>query len=163
MAGNSRRLEGDYRELREAFDADPLVQIMPLGTAPFDKYRIAYIGVPSLRQNQKGQPMRVDSTVVDLTLPSGYPKLPPIAKTAGGDIVFHPNFNAEKICIADFWSPGFRLVDVVRKIGNMLQYTDYNIESPLNFVAAAWTQEHLHEIPLANHSFGTGSADIEFN
>ena len=71
MSGNARRLENDYRELREAFDGDPRVKVIPLGTAPFEKYRIAYIGVPSLRQNQGGQPMLVDQTVVDIELPAG--------------------------------------------------------------------------------------------
>jgi ubiquitin-protein ligase len=163
MAGNTRRLENDYLELREAFDGDPKVKIIPLGTAPFDKYRIAFIGVESLRQNQNGQPMLVMQTVVDLELPAAYPKMPPIARTAAGDIVFHPNFNAEKICIADFWSPGFRIVDVVIKIGNMLQYLDYNIQSPLSAIAAQWTQEHLAELPLANHVFGPGSTEVTFN
>jgi ubiquitin-protein ligase len=163
MSGNARRLENDYRELREAFDGDPRVKIKALGTAPFDKYRIAYVGVPSLRQNQNGQPMMVEQTVVDIELPAGYPKLPLIAKTAAGDVVFHPNFNAEKICIADNWSAGYRLVDVVIKIGNMLQFTDYNILAPLNAVAAEWTQEHKAELPLANHTFGPGSTDISFN
>lgn len=163
MSGNSRRLENDYRELREAFDGDPRVKIIPLGTAPFEKYRIAYIGVPSLRQNQGGQPMLVEQTVVDIDLPAGYPKMPPLARTAGGDVVFHPNFNAEKICIADHWVPGIRLVDIVIKIGNMLQYTDYNILSALDATAAEWTQKHLDELPLANHTFGPGSAEIKFN
>ena len=163
MSGNARRLENDYRELREAFDGDPRVRIKALGTAPFDKYRIAYVGVPSLRQNQSGQPMMVEQTVVDIELPAGYPKLPPIARTAAGDVVFHPNFNAEKICIADFWVAGFRLVDVVIKIGNMLQFSDYNIQSPLSAIAAEWTQEHQAELPLASHTFGPGSTEISFN
>jgi ubiquitin-protein ligase len=163
MSGNARRLENDYRELREAFDGDPRVKIKALGTAPFDKYRIAYVGVPSLRQNQSGQPMLVEQTVVDIELPAGYPKLPALARTAAGDVVFHPNFSAEKICIADFWVPGFRLVDVVIKIGNMLQFSDYNIQSPLNAVAAEWTQEHQAELPLATHTFGPGSTEISFN
>jgi ubiquitin-protein ligase len=163
MSGNARRLENDYRELREAFDGDPRVKVIPLGTAPFEKYRIAYIGVPSLRQNQGGQPMLVEQTVVDIELPAGYPKMPLIAKTAGGDVVFHPNFNAEKICVADFWAPSIRLVDMVIKIGNMLQYVDYNILSPLNAVAAEWTQDHKSELPLANHAFGPGSTEITFN
>ena len=81
MSGNARRLENDYRELREAFDGDPRVKIKALGTAPFDKYRIAYVGVPSLRQNQSGQPMLVEQTVVDIELPAGYPKLPALART----------------------------------------------------------------------------------
>lgn len=156
MSGNARRLENDYKELRDAFAGDPLVDIRAVGKAPFDKYMIVY-KVPSLRLNSSGQPMRVDSTVVEISLPAGYPKVPLVAKTVAGDVVFHPNFNAQKICIADFWSPSIRLVDMVRKIGEMLQWTDYNIESPLNAVAAEWSQSHLNEIPLARHTFGAGA------
>ena len=157
-----RRLESDYRALRATFEAEDLVEIRAVGTAPFEKYMIVY-KVPSLRLNSTGQPMRVDATVVEITLPSDYPRMPPTARTVAGDVVFHPNFNATKICLADHWSPSFQLVDIVREIGELLTWQKFNIRSPLNATAAEWSQQHLNEIPLARVHLGGNSVDIKIN
>ncbi len=157
-----RRLESDYRALRATFEAEDLVEIRAVGTAPFEKYMIVY-KVPSLRLNSTGQPMRVDATVVEITLPSDYPRMPPTARTVAGDVVFHPNFNATKICLADHWSPSFQLVDIVREIGELLTWQKFNIRSPLNATAAEWSQQHLNEIPLARVNLGGNSVDIKIN
>ena len=150
MNPRMKRLENDYRDLRTIFDADPLVEIIAIGPVPSEKYRIVY-KVPSLRLDSKGQPIRVDATVVEIELPQGYPKLPPVARTIAGDVVFHPNFNSTKICLADHWAAATQLVDLVREIGEMLQWEKFNIRSPLNAQAAQWSQEHKNEIPLATH------------
>jgi ubiquitin-protein ligase len=160
MNPRMKRLENDYRELRTMFDADPLVEIIAIGPVPSEKYRIVY-KVPSLRLDSKGQPIRVDATVVEIHLPQGYPKLPPVAKTIAGDVVFHPNFNATKICLADHWAPATQLVDLVREIGEMLQWDKFNIRSPLNAQAAQWSQEHKNEIPLATHKLGATQVKIK--
>jgi hypothetical protein len=43
----------------------------------------------------------------------------------------------------------------------MLQWQKYNIRSPLNAVAAEWSQTHLDAIPLGNIDFGM--APIQLN
>lgn len=160
MNPRMKRLENDYRELRAVFDADPLVEIVAIGPVPAEKYRIVY-KVPSLRLDSKGQPIRVDATVVEVELPLGYPKVPPVARTIAGDIVFHPNFNSTKICLADHWAPSTQFVDLIKEIGEMLQWQKFNIRSPLNAQAAQWSQEHKSEIPLANHQFGANQVKIK--
>lgn len=157
-----RRLDSDYRALRTTFEGEDLVEIRAVGTAPFEKYMIVY-KVPSLRLNSTGQPMRVDATVVEITLPSDYPKMPPTARTVAGDVVFHPNFNAQKICLAQHWAPGIQLADIVREIGEMLTWQRFNIKDSLNAIAAEWSQQHLNEIPLARVNLGGNSVDIKIN
>lgn len=154
-----KRLENEYRELRATFDADPLVEIVAMGPVPSEKYRIVY-KVPSLRLDGKGQPIKVDATVVEIELPQGYPKYPPVARTIAGDVVFHPNFNATKICLADHWAPSTQLVDLIKEIGEMLQWLKFNIRSPLNAQAAQWSQEHAGDIPLARHILGANQVKI---
>lgn len=160
MNPRMKRLENEYRELRAVFDADPLVEIVAIGPVPSEKYRIVY-KVPSLRLDSKGQPIRVDATVVEVELPQGYPKVPPVARTIAGDVVFHPNFNSTKICLADHWAPSTQLVDLIKEIGEMLQWQKFNIRSPLNAQAAQWSQEHKTEIPLATHQFGANQVKIK--
>ena len=50
-----KRLESDYRALRNTFGGEDLVEIRAVGTAPFEKYMVVY-KVPSLRLNSTGQP-----------------------------------------------------------------------------------------------------------
>jgi ubiquitin-protein ligase len=57
----------------------------------------------------------------------------------------------------DHWAPATRLVDLIREIGEMLQWQKYNIRSPLNAEAAEWSQSHQNELPLSNISLGVTS------
>jgi ubiquitin-protein ligase len=161
-SAREKRLDSDYRMLRSTFEGEDMVEIRAVGTAPFEKYMLVY-KVPSLRLNSTGQPMRVDATVVEITLPAEYPKMPPTARTVAGDVVFHPNFNAAKICLADHWSPSFQLADIVREIGELLTWQKFNIRSPLNAVAAEWSQQHMDEIPLARVNLGGNPVSITLN
>jgi len=144
-----RKLEAEFNNLSATFGNDPTIDIRAIGDAPHvDHYMIVY-RVPALIQDSTGQPMAVNETVVEIMLPLGYPREQPICRTLPGDVIFHPNFNAEKICIIDDWSPSLGLVDIVKEIGEMLIWNKYNINSPLNAIAAEWSQTHLSEIPLA--------------
>ena len=160
MNPRQKRLENEYREIRSTFDADQLVEMIAIGPVPAEKYRIVY-KVPSLRLNGKGQPIKVEATVVEIELPQGYPKIPPVARTIAGDVVFHPNFNATKICLADHWAPSTQLVDLIKEIGEMLQWQKFNIRSPLNAQAAQWSQEHKSEIPLSTNKIGAGKITVK--
>jgi ubiquitin-protein ligase len=90
----------------------------------------------------------VANTVVNITLPIGYPKDKPHAESL--DEVFHPNFGSW-ICIADFWAPNQSLVDIISQIADLIQFRKFNVHSPLNAVAAAWAQKAQldSEIPLS--------------
>ena len=148
-----KRLEADYRELKDMYASDPNVEIVAVGPAPSDKYRIIY-RVPAFHLDNTGNPILVKTTVVDIELPMGYPKIAPIAKTVAGDIVFHPNFNEGKICLMDNWFPTAQITDLVREIGDMLQWKKYNIRAPLNAVAAEWSQKNQKLIPIGKYEIG---------
>jgi ubiquitin-protein ligase len=68
-----------------------------------------------------------------------------------------------KICLAQHWSPGFQLVDIVREIGEMLTWQKYNIKDNLNAFATEWSQQHLDEIPLAQINLGSNPVNIKVN
>ncbi len=153
-----RRLESDYELLRSRFDGHPNILVEALGTVPPENYRVTY-QVPSLRLDQSNVPTVVNTTVVDFELPMGYPREKPLAVSHG--TVFHPNFG-EYVCIADFWSPAQSLADIVIEVGEMLQWQKYNIQSPLNAIAADWAVKHAHELPIGHAQLdaGTGLIDI---
>jgi ubiquitin-protein ligase len=89
----------------------------------------------------------------------GYPKEKPHA--VSHEQIFHPNFG-DYICIADFWSPAQTLAEIVLDIGEMLQWQKYNIQSPLNAIAADWAVKNGSELPVGriNLSSSTGMPSI---
>lgn len=153
MNPRQKRLEADYRELKSTYGKDPNIDIVAIGPAPSDKYRVVF-KVPAFHFDSQGKPILVNSTVVDIELPIGYPKVAPVAKTVSGDSVFHPNFNEGKICLMDNWFPTTQVTDLIREIADMLQWKKYNIRSPLNALAAEWSQQNKNLIPIGNVEVG---------
>lgn len=151
-----RRLENDYREIRSRFDGDPNLTITPVGAMPPERYQVIY-RVPSLRLGEDNEIARTAQTVVMITLPSGYPREKPHATAL--DSVFHPNFGSY-VCIADFWSPGQSLGDIIVNIGDMLQFRKYNIRSPLNAVAAEWANNNAHSLPIGTIEVGASLSSM---
>jgi ubiquitin-protein ligase len=141
-----RRLGADFERLTAAFAGHPRIVVQPAGPVPPERYRVIY-NVPGLHQRPDNTLVRAGQHVVDVTLPGGYPREKPYCTTASP--VFHPNFG-NHICIADFWSPGQAIVDVVVQIGDMLQYKLYNTSSPLNAVAARWAVANIAHLPLGS-------------
>lgn len=141
-----RRLESDYQRMMTAFSGHAAIRVEPVGATPPDRYRVIYT-VPGLRLGADGIVSRVEQHLVEIYLPAEYPREKPYCTTANE--VFHPNFGSY-ICIADFWSSGQSLVDVVVQIGDMLQYKLFNTRSPLNAVAAKWVSENLANVPIGS-------------
>jgi ubiquitin-protein ligase len=159
LSPRQKRLANDYELLRVRFDGNPNILVEPLGTVPPERYRITY-QVPSLRIDASNKPIINTVTVVDVELPMGYPRDKPRAVAHGN--VFHPNFG-DYICIADFWSPAQSLADIVLDIGNMLQWQKFNIQSPLNAVAADWAVKNSSSIPVGEINLTSGTNTLELN
>lgn len=144
MNPRMRRLQADYSKLVAAFSGHPHIKLEPHGTAPPERYRAIY-SVPGLHKTADGQLVRVDQHLVDIHLPSGYPREKPYCTSPSP--IFHPNFG-NYVCIADYWSPGQSLIDVVVQIGDMIQFKLYNTSSPLNALAARWAVENIAKLPV---------------
>lgn len=141
-----KRLENDYQNIRLRFDGHPYIQVAPIGVMPPECYQVIY-NVPTLRLDSENRPFISTTTYVKLELPSNYPKEKPRAISA--EQIFHPNFG-DYICIADFWSPAQSIVDIIIEIGQMLQWQKYNIQSPLNAIAADWAVSQRENLPVGN-------------
>ena len=141
------RLTNDYTQMRLRFDGHPYIHVEPVGALPPERYQIIY-DLPTLLLDQHNRPVVSQRTIVTLSLPLGYPKEKPHA--VSHEAIFHPNFG-DYICIADFWSPAQSLADIVLDIGLMLQWQKYNIQSPLNAVAADWAVKNTNELPIGHY------------
>ena len=155
----NKRLDADYRKLMSAFAGHETVRVTAVGGYPPERYQVIY-NIPGLRLDEQGRIVRVNQHVVDLYLPTGYPREKPYATTMAP--VFHPNFGAS-ICLADYWSPTQSVVDIVVQVADMLQYRLYNIHSPLNAVAANWAAENRHQLPISNVDVMPAETPIELS
>lgn len=112
---------------------------------PPEKYRIAY-RIKGLAVGPDGEIHERDEHLVEINLTLDYPRRAPQCKILGS--VFHPNFDANTICIGDFWAASEGLDDLLIRIGRMIAYQEYNTKSPLNGLAAKWAAENGHLLPV---------------
>jgi ubiquitin-protein ligase len=154
-----RRLQADYDLVREVFSGHPHVRVEPLGNRlPPESYR-ADFQLPGLYL-ERDQPNYRDFHSVEIMLPREYPAEKPYCVPLTP--VFHPNIR-DYYCLADYWAAGQTLVDVIVKIGDMIQWRTYNPASPLDAVAAKWAvqQEPTGIFPISKIDLGVSDFRVE--
>ncbi len=146
-----RRLMADADQMRTEFAGHEHIVVEPTAGSPPDEYHITY-RVPGVTLAEgEDRPRVVHEHRVKVKLTAGYPREKPYFRTESN--VFHPNFGqfaGDEICVGDDWTPAQPLTDIVVKIGEMLQYRQYNVKSPLNAVAGRWASENEALFPIGN-------------
>ena len=149
-----RRLYADCEQVKSVFAAHPRISVVSVEGDPPEKYVVEY-RVAGLvgREELADAPAAVRSQVMprmthraEIFLPIDYPRRPPFCRMTTP--VFHPNIDAQKICIGDHWSAGQKLSHLIVRIGEMITYQSYNVKSPLNGEAAAWASQNIDRLPL---------------
>jgi ubiquitin-protein ligase len=154
-----RRLQSDYQQVREVFSGHQHVNVEPRGTRrPPESYLLRYRVVGLWLEDD--QPAYREQHDVELMLPRGYPAEKPYCVPLTP--VFHPNIR-DYFCIADHWSAATTLVDVIVKLGDMLQWRVYNPASPLDAIAAKWAVEQEGDdlFPIGSVDLGVPDVGIE--
>lgn len=153
-----RRLSADYDSVREAFSGHPHLVVEPAGTRrPPENYRVTFrLRGLTLTGDQPGY---ADVHEVEIMLPRHYPAEKPYVVPLTP--LFHPNVR-DYYCIADYWAAGTTLVDVIVKLGDMIQWRVYNPASPLDAIAAKWAneQEPSGIFPIGNVDLGVPDIDV---
>ena len=54
-------------------------------------------------------------------------------------------------------------MDSIYQIGEMIQYKNYGISSPLNGIAAKWARENKHLFPSDDKELRLGELDIDLH
>lgn len=163
MVGNPRlrRLQADYENVRAEFSGHPHVTVEALGPRiPPERYRV-HFRLRGLVLNGD-QPEYRDVHEAEISLPRGYPAEKPYC--VPGAPIFHPNIK-DYFCIADYWAAGMSLVDVIVKLGDMIQWRVYNPHSPLDAIAARWAvqqEESGGEVfPIGKVDLGVADFDVQ--
>jgi ubiquitin-protein ligase len=140
-----RRLTSDARNLAAAFASFPAIHVTPAAGNPPDVYEIEY-HVRGLERGGDDQPIPRDVHRVEIRLHTDYPRLAPHCRMLTP--MFHPNVDANTICVGDHWTAGERLTNLVIRIGEMIAYQAYNIKSPLDAEAAMWADLNPGQLPI---------------
>ncbi len=140
----TRRLRADAEMMRTAFGNSPIISVSPLAGDPPEAYRVKY-RIDSIDRDAGGEIVPRGEHEIEIQLTSDYPRLSPKCKILTS--IFHPNFDKTTICVADHWTAGERLVDLVVRIGEMIAYQAYNIQSPLDGEAAMWADLNREKLP----------------
>jgi ubiquitin-protein ligase len=156
-----RRLQADYQDVRAVFSGHPHVSVQPYGSRlPPERYRVQF-RLRGLTLSGE-QPVFRDVHDIEITLPRNYPAEKPYCVPL--QPIFHPNIK-DHFCIADYWAAGMSLVDVIVKLGDMIQWQVYNPRSPLDAIAARWAvaQEEMNPgvLPVGKVNLGVADVDVK--
>jgi ubiquitin-protein ligase len=154
-----RRLIADYEAILDEFTGHPHIVVVPTRGDPPEEYAVTY-RVPGLVPGQNGGPPQIAAVHrASIMLTADYPRLKPRCEMLTP--AYHPNFGSY-ICVGDHWAAGETIVDLIVKIGDMLQYRDYNVMSALNVPAARWTAANEHHLPIGNVELYAPEPEISF-
>jgi len=140
-----RRLKLDHDLLQQRFAGWPLLQITGTAGMPPEVYRFVY-NIKGLFVGANGEIQERPVHHLEVNLSLGYPRRAPQCRMLTP--VFHPNFDDATVCIGDFWAASEGLDDLIIRIGRMIAYQEYNTKSPLNGLAARWSEQHAHLFPV---------------
>jgi ubiquitin-protein ligase len=143
----TRRLLADEMQVRAAFRDFPAIRVRAIDGDPPDSYQIEY-HIRGLSRGPDGKPVPRDEHLMEMKLTLEYPRQSPKSRMLSP--IFHPNFEPAMICVADNWTAGERLVDLIIRIGEMIAYQAYNIKSPLDGEAAMWADQNRDFLPTDN-------------
>jgi ubiquitin-protein ligase len=153
MTPRIRRLNADYSRIVAVFHDHPFVSLLQAEGKPPEKYTLEF-RVMGLVPDDEKTFIRSDTHRAEIFLPKDYPRRPPFCRMITP--VFHPNIDPQKICIGDHWSAGESLAHLIVRIGEMICYQSYNVKSPLNGSAAAWTEQNICELPIQKDDLMVG-------
>src|SRR5688572_12287535 len=149
----TRRLLADAKQMSEAFADFPLINVRPVAGDPPEAYHVEY-AIKGLERGKSNKPAPREHHLVEIRLTSDYPRLSPQCKMLTP--IFHPNIDPATICVGDHWTAGERLVDLTIRIGEMIAYQAYNIQSPLDAEAAMWADLNQKDLPVDSRSLRPG-------
>lgn len=151
-----RRLAADREAVRTRFSGHKHVRVTPGPGNPPDYYEVEYYLNGLVRDGDSAQIQQSHQVVVRMG--AGYPRMAPFVEAKSE--VFHPNV-AGHYCFGDIWTPAQSIADVIEKVGDMIQWRVFNVESALNADAAHYATEHPEVFPVGEVALALPETEIE--
>lgn len=151
-----RRLFADHQALLELAERSELIDIAPGGDPP-DRYRVRYRCKGLAKEPNERNPKIAETHICDFYLHRDYPQRPPVF--AWRTPVFHPNIlppeRGGTVCIGA-WAPAESLAALVVRIGEMIQYKNYDLSDVLNQEVVGWVRRHQDRFPIDDRPLAPG-------
>lgn len=144
-AVRARRLKAEAEQIAKVFKSFPPISVAQVVGNPPESYRILY-RIRGLQRGPNRQPVFRTEHMAEFVLTRDYPRVGP--KCTMLTPVFHPNIEPATICVGDHWTAGQRLVDIIIRVGEMIAFQSYNIQSPLDGEAAMWADLNREKLPI---------------
>ncbi len=128
-----------------------------------EKYLILY-SCAGLVKSDEGEIQVTENHAMSIVLGYDFPAKPPIL--IWYTQIWHPNFNTPHVCtMGRPFAASVPIYRIVLTIGEMVQYRNYNLDSPLNHEAATWARQNAQYFPVddrdlvdARYKYKAGSA-----
>lgn len=142
-----KRLKSEFIEIDKYFAKTPYIFVLPNDKEPPDEYIVIYKANGVGKRD--GQWIKVNKHIVHIYLSHNFFEVGPTAtfKTPH----YHPNIypNSNKFCaFASSFRAGESLTEYILRLGEVLQFKTYNLDSPANKEAAKWAKQSPHMFPL---------------
>lgn len=119
------RLKNEYEELMRLDKQSSIINITPLGNAPYDKYLIEF----NIRTIVGPAPKYREKTMCTLTIPLNFPEQPPIMMANDTPYPWHINWFANGRWCFGHWTIEESLVNYIHRCARTLQF-DPEIANP---------------------------------
>lgn len=143
-----RRLENEYRQLKEFLDRKQHIKLDMADGDPPDYYQLSF-NTCGINRLEDGRPVYGSKHRIEFIFPAEYPRDGPILRYLTP--VFHPNFYEDgEICVS-WWIPGRTLTALVQQLDDMIAYRNFDahrIFNAPNKEAAQWAVDHPKMIPV---------------
>jgi ubiquitin-protein ligase len=140
------RLNTDHEKMCSLRESSDLIDFRCAGNPP-NKYVIIYRCKGMVPGRFGSEPSIKEYHEVGIDLSAGYPLSSPIVDLRTP--IYHPNVKGHTLCYGNYgWTPAKKLDDFVLWIGNVIVYRHYDLDSPLDYEAAAWASKNEHLFPL---------------
>ncbi len=149
----NQRLQKDFQALAELDKRSSLINIESICVYK-EKYKVIYFCRSLVWVNGNENPSYSNRHELEIYLHKEYPRRPPALKWLTN--IFHPNILPPHknggVCIGS-WTAAEALDVLCVRIGEMLQYKEYNLTDPLDEDAAKWIMNNQVNLPVDDRSF----------
>jgi|Deesub1362A_J573_1020465.scaffolds.fasta_scaffold45545_1 ubiquitin-protein ligase len=139
------RLEEDYRNMQELVKKSKFISFEAFGSPP-DRYIVTYTCKGIKLDEVTKEVVPANFHQVEIYLPTGYPRVKPNLEWLTP--IYHPNIGSNgQVCLGG-WAPAETLDRLCVRLGEIIQYKNYDEYDPLNASAASWALQNKHKLPV---------------
>lgn len=140
------RLEEDYKKMQELVRKSPFITFEAFGGYPPNRYIITYTCKGVKLDELTKEVVITNYHQVEIYLPSTYPRIRPNIEWLTP--IYHPNIGTNnQVCLGG-WAPSESLDRLCIRLGEMIQYKNFDEYDPINASAAAWALKNRDKLPI---------------